>query len=288
MIWVLLLFSALVLAFLYLVVWEPGKIRHKKIELSFDSLPIPFDGYTILFLSDIHFKQRDARKEKVLTRLARKKADLCVVTGDLIETDDSIETCCRALRGLNPVDGLFGVLGNHDYFQYTLLDTMRGQEISSKFNQVERLVTELAHTGLRMLRNESVEIPRKGSSIFLAGVDDQVSGRDDMPKALDKVPQEAFTILLSHTPDILKHDRPKGVHLVFAGHTHGGQIMIPFWGPLVNHSKLKPGFVSGRINIGDMVLVVSNGLGVNRLFPFRFRCRPEIYTVCLRRKGYVG
>jgi len=262
---------------------ESGKILHHRVDLFLETLPPRFDGYTVRVLSDLHFGRRNGKKERILAALNAAPADLCVITGDLIENDDSIVPCIEAVRNLRARDGTFCVLGNHDYFRYSTWDSVRGKEITDKPNNAALLARGLEKNGVRLLRNENAEIRRNGESLWLAGVDDPVTGREDLSRAFSGIPPDAFRILLSHSPDILKQPSFSREGLVLSGHTHGGQIVLPFWGPILNHSTLRRGFVSGMMKLGTVHLLVSNGVGVNRLFPFRFRCRPEIHTLRLRR-----
>jgi uncharacterized protein len=284
MLWLVIALLLTTLAALTCARLESRKVRHRRVELFFDTLPEAFDGYTILYLSDPHFGKHDERKARVLANLAAEPVDLCVITGDLIERDEGVFCCQDALRTLKARDGVFYVLGNHDYFQYSLRDAFHDINLTNRRNDVDRLIRVLEHTGLRLLRNENVPLRRQGAALWLAGVDDPVTRRDDVTRTFAGMPREAFAILLAHTPDVLNGFSRPGEHLVLAGHTHGGQILLPLWGPLKNHSKLKPGFVSGRLDLGNRVLLVSNGLGVNRNFPYRFRCRAEVLTVCLRKR----
>jgi predicted MPP superfamily phosphohydrolase len=267
---------------------ETGRVRHHRTDLFFEDLPAAFDGYTVLHLSDLHFLARDRKKKKRLAILNAEPVDLCVLTGDLIETDASITACVDALGRLRTADGTFCVLGNHDYFRYSFWDTLQKKDITDKPNRVEVLVRALQRNGAQTLRNESVEIRRNGGSIWLAGVDDPVTLHDDLSRTFDRIPADAFRIVLSHTPDLLKKLSLSNEGLVLAGHTHGGQIRIPFWGPLLNHSTLEPGFVSGKMKHGKALLLVTNGIGVNRMLPFRFLCRPQAHTIRLRKKGAAG
>ena len=283
--WLLVGFLLLALAVTAYALLESQRVQHRHVEVCLDTLPEGFDGYTILYLTDPHFQRVDPRKTRVLANLSAPPPDLCVVTGDLIEKDEAILTCQKALAALQARDGVFYVLGNHDYFQYSLLDAFRDRPSTDRPNDVERLIRVLDRAGLRLLRNQSVPLRRGGATVWLAGVDDPVTGRDDLGKTLSGVPPGAFSILLSHSPDVLHGAALPGEHLVLAGHTHGGQILLPFWGPMKNHSKLKPGFVSGKLTLPQATLLVSNGLGVNHNFPFRFRCRPEVLTVRLRKRS---
>ncbi len=262
---------------------QTQQVRHHRLDLFFEALPHAFDGMTVLFLSDLHFGTGDRRKVRRLAALNTPPADLCVITGDLIEMDDGIASCVEAVRDLHSREGTYCVLGNHDYYRYSALDTFMRKDITEKPNNAELLVQGLRRNGVRILHNRSTEIRRNGESIWLAGVDDPVTRREDVSRALSGVPEGAFHILLSHTPDVLKDLPASGEGLVLSGHTHGGQVVLPILGPILNHSTLKPGFISGMVRQGNTLLLVTNGLGVNRFFPFRFRCRAEVHTLRLRK-----
>jgi predicted MPP superfamily phosphohydrolase len=277
--------ASISLVLYYIFFWEPRKVRYKTYEFSFRALPRSFDGFTILHLTDLHFRRRDSAKKKVLRSLAEEPVDLCLITGDFIESPDAIGICCEALTGLNAAHGVYGVLGNHDYYRYSYVDALRNRSITDRPNQSEELLRALSATGIKVLRNESVRVERNGEWIYVIGIDDGVTHRADMPLAVGSISKEEETlwILLCHTPDILKGARVAREFLLLAGHTHGGQVRIPLWGPVVNHSKLKDGFVSGSVRFGEGVVVVSSGVGVNGLFPFRWRCKPEVIRITLRR-----
>jgi len=113
-------------------------------------------------------------------------------------------------------------------------------------------------------------------------VDDPVTEREDLDKALAEVPDEAVSILLSHTPDIIEPATAAGVDLMVAGHTHGGQIVLPFIGPPVVPSKFGAKYAWGLFNHSGTRLAVTRGVGM--ITPrIRFRCRPEVVLLTLRR-----
>jgi predicted MPP superfamily phosphohydrolase len=277
---IVLLFGLAFAGFAFL---QTRQLTHYRIDLFFKTLPAAFDGYTVLHLSDLHFGPRDRRKARRLAALNTPPADLCVITGDLIETDEAIAPCVEAVRDLLSREGTFCVLGNHDYYRYSAWDAYRRKDITDKPNNTELFIRGLVRNGVGVLHNQSREIRRNGESIWLAGVDDPVTLRDDVYTAVSAIPEGAFRILLSHTPDVLKSLPSSGEGLVLSGHTHGGQVVLPLLGPILNHSSLKPGFVSGMIRRENTLLLVSNGFGVNRFFPFRFRCKPEAHTIHLRK-----
>jgi predicted MPP superfamily phosphohydrolase len=153
------------------------------------------------------------------------------------------------------------VLGNHD----TIL-----------------MVPDLERMGISMLMNEHVVIERADSKIFLAGIDDAHFYRmDNIEKAVADMPHDAFSILLSHTPETYKHASHAGFDLLLAGHTHGGQICLPGGIPIILSSKLPRRLGRGAWKYHDMAGYTSVGAGSCGV-PVRFNCSPEVTLHCLR------
>jgi predicted MPP superfamily phosphohydrolase len=244
-----------------------ARVRLRHNEVLFDRLPAQFDDFTILHLSDLHADMSgDGMAET--TRLVRDiQYDLCVLTGDYRgRTYGPFQPCLQnmlnlleALRG-----DIYGVLGNHD----TVL-----------------MVPDLERMGVRMLLNEHIMIERAGASIFLGGIDDAHFYRvDNIEKTAAKMQSEAFSILLSHTPEIYRHASHAGFNLLLAGHTHGGQICLPGGTPIILQSKLPRSMASGAWRYHNTVGYTSVGAGSCGV-PVRFNCPPEITLHHLRRFG---
>ena len=233
-------------------------------------LPLPFDGTTILFVSDIHagpFLSRGALAG-ALDRLATLRADLVIHGGDLATSNLSeIEIHAEALARLRAPLGVFAVLGNHDHYTRDLAGLEAFYE----------------RCGIRLLRNDAAAVSRGGSVVALAGIDDWNIGRPDLGRAMrvaSEVAPGAPVILASHNPDALFEAARGGVALVLAGHTHGGQVRIPGRPVLVRMSRYR--LDEGHFTAGATHLVVSRGLGVSGL-PLRVYCPPEALAITLRR-----
>jgi predicted MPP superfamily phosphohydrolase len=158
-----------------------------------------------------------------------------------------------------------------------LLDAMRGDAYGVLGNHdTIRMAPDLERMGVRILLNEHVEIEREGASIFLAGVDDAHFYRvDNLEKAATGVPEGAFSILLSHTPEIYRQAAHAGFDLMLSGHTHGGQICLPGGVPLTLESSLPRRMGRGGWRYGEMAGYTSAGCGAC-VVPVRFNCPPEI------------
>jgi hypothetical protein len=221
-------------------------------------LPEAFDGYRILHLSDLHADMSKAAMSRVVELVTDLPYDACVLTGDYRGKTfgpfqaclDGVEEVVTTLRG--PV---FGVLGNHD---------------------TVRMVPRLEAMGVRMLMNERVTLARGNALIHLAGVDDPHFYRaDNLEKAGDGIPEDAFSVLLSHTPEIYRQAAHVGFDLMLAGHTHGGQICLPGQIPLTLDSALPRRFGAGAWQYEGMSGYTSVGAG-SSVVAVRYNCLPEI------------
>src|SRR6476646_2752346 len=201
-------------------------LRHNRIESP--QLPKAFEGFTIVQLSDLHVEMSKAAMERVIDLLDEASYDVCVLTGDY--RGGTCGPDATTLAGMTRVRAglkgpIYGVLGNHD----TIC-----------------MVPGLEAMGIRMLLNEYVTIERAGEPIHLVGVDDAHFYRmDNLEKASAGIPSEAFTVLLTHTPEIYRQASHAGFDLLLIGHTHGGQICLPGRIPVTLDSVLPRSFGSG-------------------------------------------
>jgi len=139
--------------------------------------------------------------------------------------------------------------------------------------------------GIRMVFNECEALIRGDQQIFLAGVDDLHFYRaDDVEKAAFQIPQDAFSILLSHTPEVYDRAASAGFDVMFSGHTHGGQLCLPGGIPIKLEARLPRAMVAGPWRYADMVGYTSVGVG-SSVLPVRLNCLPEIALHHLRCAG---
>jgi predicted MPP superfamily phosphohydrolase len=234
-------------------------------DLVFASLPSQFDGFTILHLSDLHVELNEAAMLRVSELVGELRYDICVLTGDyrfktygpFAAALDGVERVRRHLKA--PV---YGVLGNHDTIQ---------------------MVPALEAMGIRMLMNECEVIARDDQRIHLAGVDDAHFYRmDNIEKAAREIPEGAFSILLSHTPEIYRQAAHAHFALMLSGHTHGGQLCLPGSIPIMLEAVLPRRMGAGRWQYNDMTGYTSVGAG-SSVVPVRLNCPPEITLHRLRR-----
>lgn len=222
-------------------------------------------GTTVLFVTDVHagpFLAPPAL-ERTFEKLISLAPDLVLLGGDLTTSGvDEFDRFAPAFRLLRAPLGVFAVMGNHEYYTRRP-DTLR------------RRVEE---HGIRFLDNRSVVLQRGGARLLLAGIDDLWEGRPDLDAALRDAGRHSGSeaappvVLLSHNPDVFFEAARRGAHLILSGHTHGGQIRIPGWPPLIRQSYY--GLHAGRYATDGAELIVSRGLGADGL-PIRIGCPPE-------------
>jgi predicted MPP superfamily phosphohydrolase len=245
--------------------------RHVDIEVR--GLDERFDGYTIAQLSDLHigafhplwWGKRWARAANATD------ADLVVVTGDMVTSGVAFhEDIAELLGELRGKDGVYAIMGNHDYF-----------------GEGEPLVSLLGERGVHVLRNQNVVLERDGAKLCLAGIDDTWTRRANLDLALDKRPEGVPTVLLAHDPDRFPDAAHRNVDVVLSGHTHGGQIAVPFLGRFVNASRLAHRFHIGLYEMGTSTLYVQGGLGTTGP-PVRLGVAPSIALIRLRALPVTG
>jgi predicted MPP superfamily phosphohydrolase len=234
-------------------------------EIALPLLPHGFEGATILLITDIHsgpFLSRRAL-QRAFDRLLALEPDLVLLGGDLATTlVADVVAHLEVYRNLEAPLGVFAVLGNHDHYT----------------REPARLRGLLEDNGIRVLHNESVVLERAGGRIVLAGIDDLYKGEPDLDAALASA-NGLPVVLLSHNPDVVFDASRRGVPLVLAGHTHGGQLRFPGLPVIVRQSRYR--LDEGRYTIGGTELIVSRGLGVNGI-PLRVACPPEAVLITLR------
>lgn len=240
-------------------------IRINDQELSCPDLPETFDGFRLLHISDIHIDGNPELIDILIQRIEPLNYDACVLTGDFREgTFEDYETPANRMVELRRhiKTETYAILGNHDCIE---------------------MVPALEEGGIQMLLNEHTVLERNSSTICLAGVDDpHYYETDNLDKALEGVPEDGFTILLAHSPEICRKAAFAGVDLYLCGHTHAGQICLPGGRPLLINSKCPRECHSGLWNFEEMTGYTSRGAGTSSV-DVRFNCPPEITVHTLRR-----
>jgi len=229
--------------------------------LEIQRLPPGLEGLSIVHLTDLHFTGRIGRGyfERVVELANESEPDLTVVTGDVLEHDDCFAWIEHTLARLRSRLGVYFVLGNHDL----RIDTAR-------------LRRTLIDAGLIDVAGRWIVLESGGETLLLAG-----NERPFMPSAPDmsNAPATSLRVLLAHTPDQLPFARRHHFDLMLAGHTHGGQIALPFIGPVLSPSLYGVRYCGGTFHVRPTVLHVSRGVSSEQ--PVRFNCPPELARLTL-------
>ncbi len=234
--------------------------------LEFTSLPPAFENFTILHLSDLHVDISEGAMRRLVGIVSDLRYDICVLTGDYRgKTYGPFDACLKGVNELRTqLKGpLYGVLGNHDSFH---------------------MAPSLETMGIRMLFNECETISRGSNQIYLAGIDDAHFYRaDDIEKAAKRIPKGAFSILLSHSPEVYDRAARAGFDIMLSGHTHGGQLCLPGGVPIKLEARLPRRMGAGAWHHVGMAGYTSVGVGTS-LLPVRLNCPPEITLHTFRQK----
>jgi uncharacterized protein len=219
------------------------------------------------FVTDVHigptFRAADA--ERALRLIAAAEPDLFLLGGDYVCESPRYLNDAAAVLSAFVTQARFGalaVLGNHDYS-----------------NDAPRLSTLLERRGIRVLRNEATCIPTETDALWVAGIDDALLGRPDLFSAFAPIPVGAKSLVVWHQPDWAEQSVSHGAALQLSGHSHGGQVRLPYIGPVAAPVGGRR-FVAGHNLVGGMPLYTSRGVGVYRP-PVRFRCPPEVTLITL-------
>jgi len=267
-----------------------GKYQYQVLTytLTFDDLPEAFDGYTIAHISDIHCGSFDD-DEKVaygISLVNEQNADLILFTGDLVNNRaDELDRWQGVLGNLTAPDGVYSVLGNHDYGDY--VPWASAEEKAVNLNDLKG---RQAKMGWQLLLNEHITIKRDDQELKLIGVENWGKGgfkkSGDFQAATQGIDPESFKILMSHDPSHWEHqvkDHPMKVHLTLSGHTHGMQFGVDIpglikWSPV----QYRYPFWAGIYKRNNKFLNVNRGFGFIG-YPGRVGIKPEVSVIQLKK-----
>lgn len=240
---------------------EANSLSLEKINIKITRLPKKLDGFRLIHLSDIHHSpftnlEHIKRAVKVSNRL---KPDLFVLTGDYVSHEpEYIEPVAKVLGELESEFGTFACLGNHDHW-----------------TDADLVTHHLRSEGIKVLINEGFRFEARGGSFWLAGVDDHLVGKTDLPSALKGSFPDEMKLLLAHNPIIFRQGVRENVDLILSGHTHGGQVKIRDEEKrILPRRKLSNGLYQRK----DTQIYVTRGIGTVVL-PIRYQCPPEISLI---------
>jgi hypothetical protein len=252
---------------LYVTKIEPRWLEISSISLILPRLPPVFDNFRIIHISDIHMGTWITRQRlaEVIKTVNSFNPDLIVITGDFVThlSHTIVEDLQSNLSKLRSKDGIFAILGNHDYWSNP---------------KTIRQILEIS--GIIELPNSVHTVKRGDEHLHIVGVDDYWENKARLRDVLKKFGKDEAAILLAHEPDFAEiSSKTDRFDLQLSGHTHGGQVIIPKIGPIVlpMYGRKYP---SGLYLIKNMYLYTNRGLGTGNP-KIRFNCRPEITTLTL-------
>lgn len=235
--------------------------------LAFDNLPASFAGLTICHITDLHSREFGRDQKDLLELVRQGEPDIIVMTGDMVSLYSREELAFMTLcRHLPDIATTYFVTGNHD--------------MSSNHEGISERV---ARQRILVMDNRNITLERGEERIHLAGVGDWSSyGEAGLDMALQGIPKDEFSLLLSHHPEQMADFVRNRVNLVLAGHTHGGQIKFPFVGGILAPDQgLFPRYMEGLYQEGETTMFISRGMGESTI-PLRLNCPSELVFLTLK------
>ncbi len=278
MILFLILTASIIVALIYFYI-DTNKLETTEYEIYSERLPNSFDGFRIAFISDLHEAEFGEKQSRLIDQIKNSEPDIIVVGGDIFsalpDNFDKIEYLFKEVSKIAPT---YYTPGNHESHEGAYYEMLK----------------EISDIDIKLLFNKSETISVGQQSIEIFGLRDPGFAPDikiNKPREIAErelnqlVPEqpENFSVLISHRPDYLEIYGKSGVDVVLTGHAHGGQIRVPFVGPIVAPGQgFFPKLTQGVHYSGNTALVISRGLGVSELLPLRTFNRPELVSVVLR------
>ena len=257
--------------------YQNNSITINEIEFKNDNIPDSFKGYKILQLSDLHNKEFGKEQEKILEKINNINPDIIVVTGDLIDSNNTnVDVAMKLINKVINISPIYYISGNHEAW-------------STSYNELK---SKLEDSGVIVLENEKTQLLKGSDTIDIIGLSDtsfissdllEYAGNVKTEKLLNTLSENSsnFKILLSHRPELFDIYSNSSVDLVFSGHAHGGQFRLPFIGGLIAPDQgLFPKLTEGIHTSNNTTMVISRGLG-NSIIPIRLFNRPELVVVTL-------
>jgi len=258
-----------------LVLWafviEPSRLVIHRETLQIPNWQTEHNGLKIALLTDLHVGSPHTgldKLQKIVDLTNAEQPDLILITGDFMIQDViggkfvEPEPIAEVLKGLRAPLGVIAVLGNHDWWY-------DGTHVTNA----------LRSAGITVLENQSQKIDLNGKSFWVAGIADQWTRSPNIQGTLRNIDPNEPVIVMTHNPDIFP-SVPARVSLTLAGHTHGGQVDLPFLGRPLVPSRFGEKYAAGHIIEDGKNLFVGTGIGTS-IYPVRFRVPPEIVILTL-------
>lgn len=221
-------------------------------------------GIKIVFAGDFHVKPHQKKRlSEIVNFINLQQPDIVLLAGDFVSGHVDfltmpIKDIAKGLSKINSKHGIYTCLGNHDAW------------FGSDF-----ITKHLENNNINVLYNSNRKVNIKGKDIYIAGIQYKPKDISLIEKSLENT--KSPIIMLTHSPDEITK-MPNNINLILAGHTHGGQIVLPFIGPIFTASKYRRKYVYGFINDNGKKLITTRGIGLS-ILPFRFNCAPEIVVI---------
>lgn len=251
---------------------EPHMIDVVSLTIQDSQLPTSFDHFKIAQFSDVHLSHTFPAKdlETIVQKINAEAPDLIVFTGDLVDFQSSIEEHEKAkafLTKLHAPYGKLAICGNHDYGPFG----------------IELYESTMEACGFTLCKNDVFLLEKEAEHIQIATLDDLMMSIPDYGLIKREVSPDLFTLLLVHEPDAALELQQTPINLQLSGHTHGGQIQLPFYGPILT-APFGHTYVEGLYETNQQRIYVNRGLGTTRL-PLRFLAKPELTFFTLTSNG---
>jgi len=245
---------------------EPYRLAVTRVRLSTTKLPAGTKPIRLVHISDLHCDPKARLEPQLPERIAELHPDVIVFTGDAINSQGGLANFRRCMRQLASIASTYAVEGNWDVVYFPGVDLYGG-------------------TGVRLLKNEAVQLDGHDGRVWLVGM--RPGSKQPLERLLNPVAEGAFVVFLYHYPDLIYELAQRGVDLCCAGHTHGGQVALPFYGALVTLSKFGKRFEAGLYRVEDTWMYVSRGVGMEGGWAprVRFCARPEVTLIEIAPQG---
>ena len=243
---------------------EPYWVEVKKIELY--SPKLAGTNLRIVQISDLHCDKKPINEAKLSHLINPLNPDLIIFTGDALNSRDAVGRLKDTLKGLKAKIGKYAIRGNCDVAHFGSIDMF-------------------GDTGFRLLKDQTIRLKKGDVEFYISAVDPTTKSINNV-NDIAKISNEYYSIFLHHCPDFAEDLNGLNVDLYLCGHTHGGQIALPFYGAVITLTKHGKKYEAGKYKIGDTVLYVNRGLGVEGgMAPrVRFFARPEITVFDIKSK----
>lgn len=267
----LLLFIPACCLWIWAFIIEPHIILDvEEVPIKIEKWNSNLDNLKIAVVGDIHAGKpffEDWRVKKIVDKINSLSPDIVLLVGDYVnggwyQSSMNLEKLASLLSKIKAPLGVYAILGNHDYLYGA--------------GQIRKMINS---TNIKLLENSNAKVDTPKGSFYISGIADPLSADYSYSQALKGIGKNSPVIFLSHTPDVFR-EIPSEASIAFSGHTHGGQVKLPFIGALFSNTFAKVKLIEGEYRNGPKTIFVTRGLGTSRL-PVRFLCTPVISLITL-------